>query len=96
MIVRGPLRGHNDTPCGRPNLSRPAGWPLFVFRFYQLLILFLNIVRLIMESTFGSSIPSSVESFIIFFKRDAKATVEWILVLLIFLTQRQLYCRRLP
>jgi hypothetical protein len=25
MVIRGPLRGHNDTPCGRPAPDRPIG-----------------------------------------------------------------------
>jgi hypothetical protein len=31
LVIRGPLRGHNDTPFGRPTpgrpVGRPGGWP---------------------------------------------------------------------
>jgi hypothetical protein len=27
IVIRGQLRGHNDTPCGRPTPSRPIGRP---------------------------------------------------------------------
>jgi hypothetical protein len=27
IVIRGQLRGHNDTPCGRPNPVRPIGRP---------------------------------------------------------------------
>jgi hypothetical protein len=25
IVIMGPLRGHNDTPCGRPTLGQPIG-----------------------------------------------------------------------
>jgi hypothetical protein len=27
IVIRGPLRGYNDTPCGRPTPGRPIGHP---------------------------------------------------------------------
>jgi len=27
IVIRQPLRGHNDTPFGRPNPGRPIGCP---------------------------------------------------------------------
>jgi hypothetical protein len=59
IVIRGQLRGHNDTPFGRPTLSRPighqgVGHPQGVFGglgYYQLVIFFFNIVPLIMEFT---------------------------------------------
>jgi hypothetical protein len=27
IVFRGLLRGHNDTPCGWPTLSRPVSYP---------------------------------------------------------------------
>jgi hypothetical protein len=27
IVIRGHLRGHNDTPCGRPAPGRPVGRP---------------------------------------------------------------------
>jgi hypothetical protein len=26
IVIRGSLKGHNDTPCGRPTPGRPGGW----------------------------------------------------------------------
>jgi hypothetical protein len=56
------LWGHNDTPFGRPTPSRPIGHPWVghpqgVFGdlgFYQLVMMFFNVVPLIMEFTMGS------------------------------------------
>jgi hypothetical protein len=60
FMIRGQLRGHDDTPFGRPTLGRPIGRPVVgrpngVFgglSYYQLVILFFNIVPLMMEITF--------------------------------------------
>jgi hypothetical protein len=60
IVIRGQLRGHNHTPFGRPTPGQPpALWaanprPQGVFSdlsYYQLVILFFNIVPLIMEFT---------------------------------------------
>jgi hypothetical protein len=59
IVIRGQLRDHNDMPLGRPAPGRPIGRPgsgrpqgeFGVFSYYQLLILFFNIVALIMEFT---------------------------------------------
>jgi hypothetical protein len=54
IVIRGPLRGHNDTPFGRPTpgwpvdcpgLGRPQG-VFGVFSYCELLMLFLNMVCL--------------------------------------------------
>jgi hypothetical protein len=60
IVIRGQLRGHNNTPIGRPTPGRPigrpgVGCPMGVFggfSYYQLVMLFFNIVPLIMESTY--------------------------------------------
>jgi hypothetical protein len=52
--IRGPLRGHNDTPFGWPTPGRPIHFPevghpqgvFGIFSYYQLVVLFLNIVCL--------------------------------------------------
>jgi hypothetical protein len=56
IVIRGPLRGHNDTPCGRPTPGRPVGClgaaalkAYFVFSITINTIF--NIVLLIMEFT---------------------------------------------
>jgi hypothetical protein len=44
-VITGQLRGHNDTPFGRPTLNRPIGRPKGVFgglNYYQLVISFLT------------------------------------------------------
>ena len=54
IVIRGPLRGHNDTPFGRPTPGRPIGRPgvghpqgvFGVFSYYKLVMLFLNMVCL--------------------------------------------------
>jgi hypothetical protein len=59
IVIRGQLWGHNDTPCRRPTpgwpISRPGvGHPQGVFggfSYYQLVIVFFNIVPLIKEFT---------------------------------------------
>jgi hypothetical protein len=56
IVIRRPLRGHNDTPFGRPTPGRPKGHPRVghpqgefgVFSYYQLAMLFLNMVCLTM------------------------------------------------
>jgi hypothetical protein len=48
MVIKGQLRGHNDTPFGRPTPGRPVGRPgvghpkgvLGGFRYYELEIIF--------------------------------------------------------
>jgi hypothetical protein len=63
MGIRGPLRGHNDTPFGRPTLSWPIDRPGFghpqgvfgVFSDYQLVMLFLNNVCLTVALTFTNN-----------------------------------------
>jgi hypothetical protein len=52
--MKGLLRGHNDTPFGRPTTGRPHGRPgvghpqgvFGVFSYYLLVILFFNMVCL--------------------------------------------------
>jgi hypothetical protein len=54
-----PLRGHNDTPFGRPTPGHPIGRPgvshpsgvFGVFSYYLLVMIFFNIVPLIMDFT---------------------------------------------
>jgi hypothetical protein len=54
IVIRGPLRGHDDTPFGRPTPGQPVGRPgaghphdvFGVFSYYQLVMLFLNMVCL--------------------------------------------------
>jgi hypothetical protein len=61
IVTRGKLRGHNDTPFGRPTPGRPIGCPVVgrpqgIFgglSCYQLVTFFFNIVSLIMELTFN-------------------------------------------
>jgi hypothetical protein len=61
-VIRLPLRGHNDTPFGQPTPGRPigrpgVGRPLGVFggfSYYQLVIIFGNIVPLIIEFTYSN------------------------------------------
>jgi hypothetical protein len=57
MVIRGQLRGHDDTPFGRPTpgrrisrrrVGRPQG-VFGVFNYYQLVKLFFNIVPHIIE-----------------------------------------------
>jgi hypothetical protein len=75
-VIRGHLRGHNDTPFRQPTPRRPIGRPgvgrpssvFGVFSYYLLVISVFNIVPLIMETT-GSGekrqqmrIRSAVES----------------------------------
>jgi hypothetical protein len=63
IVIRGQLRGHNDTPFGRPtpaglSAAREVGRPLGVFGglgYYRLLIFFCIIVPLIMEFTSDKS-----------------------------------------
>jgi hypothetical protein len=63
IVIRGKLRGHNNTPFGRPTPSRSighqgVGHPDGVFgslSYYYLVIFFFNIVTLIMEFTFKTS-----------------------------------------
>jgi hypothetical protein len=60
IVFRRSLRGHNDTPCGRPASDRPIGRPgsgvpqgvIGVFSYYKLVILIFNIVPLISEFTY--------------------------------------------
>jgi hypothetical protein len=63
IVIRGQVRGHNDTPFGRRGVGHPQG-VFGVFSYYQLVILFFNIVPLIMEfihliAEFTLSIDSS-------------------------------------
>jgi hypothetical protein len=61
IVIRGQLRGHNDTPFGRPTHNRPFYRPCNCrpkgifggFSYYLLVIVFFNIVPLIMEFTFS-------------------------------------------
>jgi hypothetical protein len=54
IVIRRPLWGHNDTLFWRPTPSRPIGRPRVghpqgvygVFNYYQLVMVFLNIVCL--------------------------------------------------
>jgi hypothetical protein len=49
IVIRRPLRGHNDTPFGRPTPGRPIGHPqgvFGVFSYYSLVMLFLIVVCL--------------------------------------------------
>jgi hypothetical protein len=59
IVIRAQLWGHNDTPCGRlapgrligqPGVGRPQG-VFGGFSYYQLVMIFLNIVPLIMKFT---------------------------------------------
>jgi hypothetical protein len=55
IVIRKPLWGHNNTPFGRPSPGRPIGRPgvghpqgvFCIFGYYQLDMLFLNMVCLI-------------------------------------------------
>jgi hypothetical protein len=64
IVIRGPLRGHTDTPFRRPTPGRPIGRPglatlgvIGVFSYYLLVMLFLNMVchlqvaRCVMDKT---------------------------------------------
>jgi hypothetical protein len=59
IVIRGQLRGRNDTPCGRPTPGRPIGRPgvgrpqgvFDILSNYQIVILFFNIVPLIVRFT---------------------------------------------
>jgi hypothetical protein len=59
IVIRRPLRGHNDTPFGQPTPSRPIGrrgvghaQSVFgIFSYYLLVILFLNMVCLTVALT---------------------------------------------
>jgi hypothetical protein len=61
IVIRGQLRGYNDTPSGgQPpaDLSATRGLAalrvyLVFFDYYQLVMIFFNIVPLIMEFTIG-------------------------------------------
>jgi hypothetical protein len=48
MVIRGQLRGHNDTPFGRPTpgrpIGRPGGWPPSEHIWFFLLLLISNII----------------------------------------------------
>ena len=63
IVIRGLLRGHNDTPCGWPTPGQPIGrlevgrpqGVFFGFSYYKLIILFSNIVPLVVEFTFRPS-----------------------------------------
>jgi hypothetical protein len=56
IVIRGQLRGHNDTPFGRLTPGQPIGRPvvgchqgIFGVLYYLLVLLIFNIVPLIME-----------------------------------------------
>jgi hypothetical protein len=63
--------GHNDAPCGRPTPGRPIGRPgvghpqgIFgVFSYYQLAMLFFNMVCLIMALAWSESLRFSSTVF---------------------------------
>jgi hypothetical protein len=51
IVIRGQLRGHNDTPFGvGPGVGRPKG-VFGGFIYFQLVILFFEVVPLMMEFT---------------------------------------------
>jgi hypothetical protein len=62
IVIRMQLRGHNDTPFGRPTPDRPIGPPVVgcpqgvygSLSYYQSVIFFSNIVPLIMEFTLSN------------------------------------------
>jgi hypothetical protein len=75
IIIRGQLRGHNDTPFGRPTPGRPIGRPRVdhpqgIFCVYLVLIrqgglvcsVTIHIVPLTMKLTFGDSISIEDDS----------------------------------
>jgi hypothetical protein len=59
IVIRGPSRGRNDTPCGRPTPGRPIGCPgvgcpygeFGILSYCKLVLLIFDIVRLIVEFT---------------------------------------------
>jgi hypothetical protein len=74
IVIRRPLRGHNDTPFGRPTPGRPIGRPgvchpqgvFGAFRYYQLEMLSLTMVCLTVALACGAQeAPGAVQAQVV-------------------------------